>query len=251
MLIILIFSTMPSVNIAFSAPCPSLDSIIIQECGNIRLTGKAITTSPCEIRTRLRAFSDYLVQKEKPCSTITQMVQKRYDFIKDTTRYKIRPDHIQWIGDSAAPVTIIMYISMMCPHCKQLYGQLFDSLMSNRNLAKQVRIGVKNLSFTEYDHMLVASARHGLQPRFLRTFARMSERASDETMKRVADSIGIPFDTLKKWSNDTSVMKLVNSSREEALRNNVTSTPAIFINNRRYNSAKEIRWFFEAVQYAK
>lgn len=251
LLLFLLFGTVPSVSFATAAPCPALDSIIITECGNIPLYGKGESAAPCEIKTRLRAFSNYLVKKEKPCSTITQLVQKRYECIKDTTRYKIRTDNLQWIGDSAAPVTVVIYISMMCPHCKQLYGQLYDSLMSNTDLAQQVRIGVKNLSFTEFDHMLVASARHGLQPRFLRTFARMSERASDETMKRVADSIGVQYDTLKKWSNDNQVMKLVNSSREEALRNNVTSTPAIFINNRRYTSVKEIRWIFEAVQHTK
>jgi glutaredoxin len=229
--------------------CPSLDSILLPECNMEQLVAGKKTDTTCAIRKRMRPFIDYLKGKENPsCSTIVADVNKRLDFFRDTTTFKINTKNVQWIGDTNAPVTIVLYVSMMCPHCKQLYAQLYDTLQQRKKLASRIRIGLKNLSVTEYDHMFVAAAQLGKQPRFMRVFSQISERASDESMQRVADSIGITFDSLKALADQVTIARMVNSSREEALRNKVTSTPAIFINNRRYHSSKIIRWIIEATQ---
>jgi glutaredoxin len=227
--------------------CPSLDSIVLPECAMTKLVAGKKSDS-CAVRKRLLPFIDYLKKKNMPCSTITAEVQKRYEFIHDTVTFKINTKNVQWIGDTNAPVSIIMYVSMSCPHCKQLYAQLHDSIAANKKLGNLMKIGLKNLSVTKYDHMFVAAAQLGKQPRFMRTFARISDRASDESLRRVADSIGITFASLEKLADSVTIARIVNSSREEALRNQVTGTPAIFINNRRYRSSKDIRWIFEAAQ---
>jgi len=53
---------------------------------------------------------------------------KRYSSLTDTATYAIDIKNVQWIGSFHAPVSLIMYVSMSCPHCKQVYAQLYDSL---------------------------------------------------------------------------------------------------------------------------
>ncbi|MBN1578378.1 MAG: thioredoxin domain-containing protein [Chitinispirillaceae bacterium] len=230
-------------------PCPALDNVPIMECGRMPFATAAQLGPQCAIAHQLVPFAAYLREKSKPCSSLVVDFVKRYSSLTDTVTWPINTAKVQWIGSPRAPVSLVMYISMSCPHCKQVYAQLYDSLNAGTGLDKLLRIGIKNLSVTRFDKMLAATAFLGKQPAFLRTFAPISERISDKVARRIADSIGISFDTLKTLAESPQVTKFVTDSRIEAQRNDVTSTPALFLNNRRYRSDKDARWVIDAARY--
>ncbi|MBN1307438.1 MAG: thioredoxin domain-containing protein [Chitinispirillaceae bacterium] len=230
-------------------PCPALDTVTIKECGQLPFADAARIGPQCAIARRLVPFAAYLREKSKPCSSLVADFIRRYTTLTDTATCSIDTANVQWIGVPQAPVSLVMYISMSCPYCKQVYAQLYDSCDSRIDIRKLLRVGIKHLTVTRFDRMLAATAFLGKQPAFLRTFAPISERISDQVARRIADSIGIDFDSLKMLVESPEVTKHVADSRAEALRNGVTLTPTLFLNNRRYRSYSNARWVIDAARY--
>jgi|GEM_PF-875043 len=229
--------------------CPSLDSIKIRECGNIPFSSAAMMGRRCRTAERLNRFYIYLKEKELPCFTITNDISRRYASLTDTVSYRIEEKEIQWTGSPRAPVSIILYVSMSCPYCKQVYARLYDSLNAGRGTDTLIRVGLKNLSASRFDRVLVATAKLGKQPLFLRTFANISERISNTLVRRIADEIQINVDTLFALADSPQIIAATNASRQEALSMGVRTSPTLFINNHLYTSYKDAPWVIDAARH--
>jgi glutaredoxin len=230
-------------------PCPGINAAAIGECGGLPFAMAGKMGPRCPVAQRLIPFVAYLEEKNEPCSTMIADFNKRYTTLTNRITCPIDLADVQWIGASRAPVTLVMYVAMSCPHCKKLYASLYDSITSGTGLAKLVRMGVKSFSTSPFDKILAAAALRGKQPAFLRIFARMNGGIDDTVARSIADSIGMSFDTLKALAETPQIAKRVAGERAEALRNGVTSTPTLFLNERRYYSDKDARWVLDAVRY--
>jgi len=231
------------------APCTYADTLKMVSCGNRPLSSIDTTTSGCLIAHYLQRYISYTLEHGASCSASVALMTKRYESFADPQVWRIDCSKVQWLGDSAAPVSVIMYVSMSCPHCKQVYKQLYDTLYANRSLMKHCRLGIKYRSDTKYDKVLAAAAIFGKQPAFMRRCADVTGRIGDNEVKRVAGMISIPFDTLQEAAYRKETILDVKTSKAEAIDNGVEFTPAIFVNGHKYLSTKSADWILDAVTY--
>jgi len=225
------------------------DTLHLQECGNITLSAVSAANNDCPVGTSLKRYTRYIDERFSSCSSAVDLLDKRYQTLADKRAYRIDYTDVQWYGDSTVPVSLLMYISMSCPHCKQVYKQLYDTLNMTPSLKKKVRLGIKYRSQTRYDKILRATASMGKQPFFLRRCADFSERIDDEAVKKIASMIALNFDTLIQKAESADNVLAIKSSIKESTDNEVEFTPAIFINKRRYHSTKSADWILDAVDF--
>lgn len=235
---------------ANTSPCALYDTLQLPQCGK-KVTLSSIDTlhDDCLIGRQLLRYKPYVEETSASCSAAVSLMDKRYATFGDRRSFKIDYSEVEWLGDSTAPVSVLMYVAMSCPHCKQVYKQLYDTLYMNPSLRKTMRLGIKYRSQTKYDKILRATATMQIQPAFLRRCADISERIDDAAIKKIAAMVKINSDSLMHLAELDNNILAVKASNREAIDNEVEFTPAIFINNRRYHSTKNAHWILDAVDY--
>lgn len=228
-------------------PCAYFDTLTIRQCNNTTLL--SCDTSECRIAKHLTRYVSYVRSKATSCSVSVSLMTKRYTSLADKQTYRIDHSMIQWLGDRSAPVSMILYISMSCPHCKQVYKQIYDTLHTDKSLQRKVRVGIKYRAKTRFDNLLLATTHFKKQPAFLRRCADISGRIDDKAVKKIAQMIDIPYDSLVAVSYTPEIIAAVKLSRQEGIDNGVRFTPAIFINDRKYYSTKSTKWIMDAVEF--
>jgi glutaredoxin len=204
--------------------------------------------TPCDRAVRLKRFATWLGEKKEPCSTLVREVVERSATLQDTLHYTIDTSIVTFVGQSSAPVRIIMYVSASCPLCKRIYAALYDSVVTG-GLKGKARLGIKPFSSKPWDVALLASRDFGKQAELMCSLAGVTERISMPIIIRKADSLGIPREAFMGKINGTRLKADADASYREATRNGVTITPTLFINNCRYKSYKDPRWVVDAVEY--
>jgi protein-disulfide isomerase len=199
---------------------------------------------------RFEAFRHWLIEKKKPCTTVVADIAQRYSTLTDTTSFGIDTTGIVFTGAKTAPVTVVMYVSMSCPLCKRLFGEMYDSLIADPNgIGSIVRLGVKPYSTARTDRALVAAGRLGIQAVLLKALSKSEERVSEKTIGRTLDSLHGQPRKVWRLADDKSIVEYVAAAHAEAVNNGVSVTPTFFINGHRYRSYKDIRWVLDAVRF--
>ncbi len=140
-----------------------------------------------------------------------------------------------------------MYVSLSCPFCKRLFSELYDNVTTGK-LSGKAKLAVKPFGINEFNQALVASAYFGKQTELIRAVSKIKERLTMDMVIRAADSIQIPEDSLLSRMENPNTLIHLTKSREEAVRNGVSVTPAIFISSHRYRSYKDSQWVVDAVE---
>jgi protein-disulfide isomerase len=229
--------------------CKFLNTLTIRQCKNAQPSTIDTLTTDCLIAKHLIRYTNYFKENEIPCSSAVDLMLKRYQSFNDTHSYKIDYTNVQWLGDSTAPVSVIMYVSMTCPLCKVVYQLMYDTLRLNPKLKKTMCLGVKYRSNNQYNRILAATVSMEKQPDFLRQCADIEGRIDEQGVKRITRLIGLSFDTLESRANSAAINEIVSKSDQESIDNGVEYTPGIFINNHRYYSTKSPYWILDAVRY--
>ncbi len=217
-------------------------------CG-IKIIENALKTAQISANEspQLNAFRKWLIEFENPCSSIVTGLEERIKFLSDTTRFIIDTSGLTFSGDSAAPVEIVMYVSLTCPLCKRLYSELFDSVTAG-NLKSKAKLAVKPFGINIFNCAMVTASHWGKQSELLRAVAPIKERLSLEMVLQAVDSLKIPIESFQFRMENQSTLEYVRKSHEEASQNGVKITPTIFINSHRYKSYKDSRWVTDAAE---
>lgn len=196
------------------------------------------------------SFRVWLIEKNKPCSTIVADIENRYSTLVDAISFSIDTNGVLFAGKKDAPITVVMYVSMSCPLCKRLYGELSDSLAADpHGLGRIFRLGIKPFTTTRFDRVLVAAGHFGCQTQLLKSLASVKERISEKIITRVLDSLGVVSEKLWSFADAKQTVSYVEASRTEAIKNMVEITPTFFINGHRYRSYKDSRWLIDAIRF--
>jgi protein-disulfide isomerase len=175
-------------------------------------------------------------------------VEERSQTLRDTKAYPIDTSIVTFVGAAAAPLHVVMYVSASCPLCKRVYKNLYDSVVTG-SLKGKARLGIKPFSSKPWDLALLASRKFNRQADLIRSLAGVTERISLAIILDKADSIGIPRKEFEKAIDDARIKEAADESYREAVRNGVSLTPTIFIDNRRYKSYKDPQWVADAAEY--
>jgi protein-disulfide isomerase len=168
------------------------------------------------------------------------------------------------IGDRAAPLTIVEYASVTCPHCADFHREVFPAIK-----AKYIDTGKVNLVFREFP----------TYPEFKSYLGSMVARCAGE--KGGADAyflvLGALFETQRVWAyGDTElelkkiaaqagmdepafaaclkrqdILDAMNAKIDEAQKKlNVTGTPSFFINGEKVTGALDADTFSKRIDEA-
>ena len=163
------------------------------------------------------------------------------------------PDMV--IGDASAPVTIVEYASMSCPHCAAFHKGVYPELK-----AKYIDTGKVRLIFREFPlnapAQSVAMLARCVGP--MRYFAfigamfeKQDEWLTDDFLVKVTDiskQLGFTDDSLKTCLGDQKVLTGINANREKADKTfDVNSTPTFFVNGVKLGRDHELKDFEAAM----
>lgn len=160
-----------------------------------------------------------------------------------------------WQGSKDAPVTIVEYASMTCPHCAVFHNSVLPGLKE-----KYLDTGKARLIFREFplDNVAAAAsmlARCAGPDKMASVVSKLFETQENWAFVRgsavpglfkVAESVGFTQDTFDKCLKDEALLKNIIATRERASKAfGVTSTPTFFINGKRLDGRSDQLATFE------
>jgi glutaredoxin len=230
--------------------CPGLDSFFIGGCCKTTLDECLQKTPPCPLAVHLGTFASWIdtLLPVESCSTRVAAIAVRYAFFTDTTHSTIDSSTVSFVGFSSSPVSIVLYVSALCPLCKRVYKGLYADVTEG-SLHGIARLGIKVLSTRPWDLALLAARRVNKQSALFLSLAEVEERISMPVIRRKATEIGLSPAMMDHLTADSMLLWEANFSASEAARNGVTVTPTVFINGRRYRSYKDPLWIADAVLF--
>lgn len=166
------------------------------------------------------------------------------------------------LGDADAPVTIVEYASMTCPHCASFHATVLPDLkkdyidtgkaklvfrefpLDNRALAaSMVARCVEGDAFFAFNDVLFRQQRQWASPA-------VEPEAAKAHLVRLAKQVGISEESFDKCISNQDVLKGILAEMDRAKGEfEVTSTPTVFVNGQKMQagaSAEEIGQAIEA-----
>ena len=161
------------------------------------------------------------------------------------------------LGKPDAPVTIVEYSSLSCPHCAAFHRDVMPALKSEYIDTGKVR-------YVEREYPLNDSAFAGsvlarcLDPsRFFAftdlLFSRQDEWANQEgdalqPLKQFARQAGLTDADFDKCIDDQALQKKILAVRDQGSKEGVRGTPTFFINGKIFNGAPTLQALAEAMK---
>jgi protein-disulfide isomerase len=160
------------------------------------------------------------------------------------------------LGKPDAPVTIIEYASLSCPHCADFHKNVFPALKS-----EYIDTGKVHFIMREFPHNEAALGgavvARCLEPsRYLAFVSLLFSRQEDwafkqdslTPLKALAKQAGMTDDEFAKCINDESLQQKIIAVRDEAEKKGVTSIPSFFVNGKLAKGANTLEALAEAMK---
>lgn len=142
-------------------------------------------------------------------------------------------------GDPDAPVEMIEFVSLVCPHCSTFVAQIFPQLDEKYIKTGQLRVVVRSILANRLDFDALAAARCAgpdaspalLKELFVRQSSWMRSRDPKYEIASIARRAGLSRTQLDRcWTDRAGSSALIKAVQSGIEGYNVTGTPNIFIN---------------------
>jgi protein-disulfide isomerase len=151
------------------------------------------------------------------------------------------PDGDVMIGSDKAPVTIIEYASMTCPHCAHFSETTFPELKKRYIDTGKVRFTLRSFPLDALAAAGFIVARCGGTDKYMTIaetlFAKQAEWVVKEPLaplKEIAKQFGITEDTFNQCLANQKMLDAIQTVRDHAVEKlGVNSTPTFFINGKK------------------
>lgn len=172
-----------------------------------------------------------------------QIAEKKQKLLKDTTG-----DY--FIGEKFAPVIVIEYASLSCPHCKALQEDVIDPMIAN-----YVNKGKVKYIYRDFPHnepaFPAAKLAHCADSNKYFSFIKVLFKSQEQwaysqdymaTLKSIGKLGGVSEEKFDQCMKDKKLdEKILKTLKEAADVLNVNSVPAIFINGIQYQGKREYK----------
>ena len=154
----------------------------------------------------------------------------------------------QALGKADAPVTIVEYASMTCPHCATFHEKTLPQLKAKYIDAGKVRMIFREFPFdprAEAGFMLARCAKDNYFPMVDVLFKQQQNWAAVQNAKdallQIAKLAGFSQESFEACLTDQKLLEDVRAVRERGAKDfGVDSTPTFFIDGNRYPGALSI-----------
>jgi protein-disulfide isomerase len=136
-------------------------------------------------------------------------------------------------GNPRGDVTIVEFFDYRCPYCKQVLPALQTLVKEDRNLRfiyKEMPV-LGSVSVTAA-HAALAAQRQGKYEVFHNAMMGTKGQISEETVFKVAGSVGLDIDRLKQDMTAPEIERAIKSNLALADALNIRGTPGFIIGNR-------------------
>lgn len=149
-----------------------------------------------------------------------------------------------YLGKNLAPVTLIEYASLTCPHCAKFHEQVVEPLIPTYIESGKVKLIYRDypLDSKAFTASMIANCA-GKQKffSFIKVFFQSQQSwvlAEEEELKKIAKLGGIDDEKYKSClANKEIEEKIIKTAKEANEVLDVRSTPTIFINGHQYKGA--------------
>lgn len=167
------------------------------------------------------------------------------------------------LGDPDAPVTVIEYISLTCPHCRAFHVDVYPDFKEQFIETGQVRYIARELYGSRLGLFASALARCGGPdqfPAFLDViFQRQPDWATSETMEDLVGHLrsmgrlgGLSDERIDACLNDETYLRtLFETARDHLERDEVPATPYFLINGQAVRGAASLEELSAAIEAAQ
>lgn len=155
------------------------------------------------------------------------------------------------LGNADAPVTIVEYASMTCPHCASFHERTLPELKTKYVDTGKVRLIMREFPFdprAEAGFMLARCSKDNYFPMVDVLFKQQNNWAAVENAKdallQLAKLAGFSQQTFEACLTDQKLLEDIRAVRTRGEKDfGVTSTPTFFVNGAKYPGAMSIAEF--------
>jgi len=155
------------------------------------------------------------------------------------------PDQV--IGDANAPVTIVEYASMTCPHCASFHEHTFPALDDKYIKTGKVKFILREFPLdprAEAGFMLARCSDNKYYPMVDVLFKQQMNWAAVQDARtallNIAKLAGFTQESFEACLTDQKLLDDVRAVRAKGAELGVTATPTFFINGKKYSGAMSI-----------
>jgi len=160
------------------------------------------------------------------------------------------------IGSADAPVTIIEYSSLSCPHCATFHKDVFPELKSQYIDTGKVRYVMREFPLNEPALAGAVTARCLDASRYFAftglLFAKQADWAYKEDaltpLKALAKQAGMSGEEFDKCVDNEALQKKILAIRDEGQKKGVNATPSFFVNGMILKGAPTLQALIEAMK---
>jgi protein-disulfide isomerase len=160
------------------------------------------------------------------------------------------------LGKSDAPVTIVEYSSLSCPHCAAFHKEVMPELKSEYIDTGKVRYVEREFPLNDAAFGASVLARCVDPSRFFAftdlLFSRQDQWAFKEDalepLKMYAKQAGLTDEDFNKCLSDEELQKKIRAVRQKGVDEGVHGTPTFFINGKVFNGAPTFSALAEAIK---
>jgi protein-disulfide isomerase len=160
------------------------------------------------------------------------------------------------VGKPDAPVTIIEYSSLSCPHCAAFHKEVYPALKSEYIDTGKARYVVREFPLNDAALAGAVIARCLPADRYFAFVSLLFEKQADwafkedalTPLKELAMQAGMNGDEFGKCLDNEDLQKKILAVREEGQKRGVNATPSFFINGTLLKGAPTLPSFAEAMK---
>lgn len=161
------------------------------------------------------------------------------------------------LGEPSAPITVLEYSSLTCPHCARFHAETLPSIRKNYIDAGKVRLVYRHFPFDQPALMAAALAECAGHERF---FAFLDVLfVSQSSWARAADPIasltgigrlgGLKAEAIAACFNDQALLDRILASRIDGAREfDISSTPTFIVNGEKLVGAQPYEKFVDVFE---
>jgi protein-disulfide isomerase len=159
-------------------------------------------------------------------------------------------------GSPNAPVTIVEYSSLSCPHCAAFHRDVLPTLQSDYIDTGKVRYVMREFPLNDAALAGAVLARCLPPDRYFAFVNLLFSKQSDwafkenalEPLKELAKQAGMNSDEFGKCIDNESLQKKILSVRDDGQKKGVNATPSFFVNGRLLKGAPTLQGLAEAMK---
>jgi protein-disulfide isomerase len=160
------------------------------------------------------------------------------------------------LGKADAPVTIVEYSSLSCPHCAVFHRDVLPVLKKDYIDTGKVRYVVREFPLNDAALAGAVVARCLDPSRYFAfidlLFSRQREWATEADaftpLKEFAKQAGMTPEEFDKCIDNDALQQQILSTRDEGQKKGVNATPSFFINGKLFDGRPTIEGFAEAIK---